>query len=378
MEVVREDVDNDPGCINNIIVSMESENPMAGCEDVTDIFVAMAEDKLIGAEIESAKCFYEPKDNKLAGAEVVGGEEVVDIHDALVLHKQFSLKNLCSSKWNGSSNCIEGYWYCFHCIGDEECKVVVYSSSGLIEEEVAGCLQMGVEIHQLWNFIRMDANLLASFTYACPKIGELVFWLCGRIFFFSIMATSILLGMVALVGPKLGSNVPRMTIDGIHDHLWHRLQAPVLPGAPPYTEVRIGENPSSRDLTARGDPAAPNDGERRPNKVARVDDVVSTITSDSLIILCKKFHFPNNLMVMVPKRSDRACLPPPGYLAIYETSLRVGLRFPPPLKLIDISIRYGVSLDQFLYRVMSVVVGLIALFRDRGAILMLECLSRII
>ncbi|KAL0904668.1 hypothetical protein M5K25_026798 [Dendrobium thyrsiflorum] len=78
----------------------------------------------------------------------------------------------------------------------------------------------------------------------------------------------------------------------------------------------------------------------------------------------------------VPKRLDRACLPPPGYLTISESSLRAGLRFPPPLELIDISARCGVSLAQFSHIAMSVTMGLIAFFRDRGAFLTPEYLLR--
>ncbi|KAH0459775.1 hypothetical protein IEQ34_012589 [Dendrobium chrysotoxum] len=58
-----------------------------------------------------------------------------------------------------------------------------------------------------------------------------------------------------------------------------------------------------------------------PNKGARMDDVVSTVTSDSLIVLHKKFHFPNDPLATISKRSDQACLPPPGYMTIYEISL---------------------------------------------------------
>ncbi|KAH0458518.1 hypothetical protein IEQ34_013833 [Dendrobium chrysotoxum] len=38
----------------------------------------------------------------------------------------------------------------------------------------------------------------------------------------------------------------------------------------------------------------------------------------------------------VPARTDRACFPPPGYVTVYEFSLRAGLRFPPSSELIDI------------------------------------------
>ncbi|KAH0465165.1 hypothetical protein IEQ34_005268 [Dendrobium chrysotoxum] len=95
--------------------------------------------------------------------------------------------------------------------------------------------------------------------------------------------------------------------------------------------------------------ASHNDGERWPNKGAKLDDVASIITGDSLIVLHKKFHFPNNMVARVPKRSDRTCLPHLKYLTIYETSLRAGA--------------------------ISVIVGLIAPFRDRGAVLTPEHLS---
>ncbi|KAH0465736.1 hypothetical protein IEQ34_005839 [Dendrobium chrysotoxum] len=78
----------------------------------------------------------------------------------------------------------------------------------------------------------------------------------------------------------------------------------------------------------------------------------------------------------IPKRSDRAGLPPPWYITICDTSLWAGLRFPPPAKLIEISKRCGVSVSQFSYRAMSLTVGLIALFRDQVAVLTPEHLSR--
>ncbi|KAH0464386.1 hypothetical protein IEQ34_007172 [Dendrobium chrysotoxum] len=78
----------------------------------------------------------------------------------------------------------------------------------------------------------------------------------------------------------------------------------------------------------------------------------------------------------VPARTDRACFPPPGYVTVYEFSLRAGLRFPPSFELIDILTICGVCLSQFSYRAMSIVMGLIVLFRDRGVVLSSECLSR--
>ncbi|KAH0465070.1 hypothetical protein IEQ34_005173 [Dendrobium chrysotoxum] len=127
----------------------------------------------------------------------------------------------------------------------------------------------------------------------------------------------------------------------------------------------LGDHLSLRDPTIRGDPIALHDSERRLNKGAREDDAASNIMDDSLIILHKKFHFLNDVVKEAPKRFDRAVLPPTKYLIIYETRLR----FPPSGELIEISVMCGVSLSQFLHKAMSVTMGLIALFRDRGAIL---------
>ncbi|KAH0454758.1 hypothetical protein IEQ34_016682 [Dendrobium chrysotoxum] len=119
-----------------------------------------------------------------------------------------------------------------------------------------------------------------------------------------------------------------------------------------------GDRLPSKNPAIRGDPIAPYDREWGPNKEAR------------------NFHFPNDVVTIVPKSSDRASLPPPGYLSISETNLRAGLRFPPPAELIEILRQSGVNLSQFSLRAMSVTVGLIMLFRDRGATLTPEHLLR--
>ncbi|KAH0459094.1 hypothetical protein IEQ34_011908 [Dendrobium chrysotoxum] len=137
-----------------------------------------------------------------------------------------------------------------------------------------------------------------------------------------------------------------------------------------------GDRLPPRDHAIRGDPIAPYDCEWGPNKKARVNETVLTVTSDFLILFRKNFHFPNDVVTIIPKRSDRAILPPPGYLTVSETHLRAGLRFPPPAELIEILRRCGVNLSQFSFRAMSVTVGLIALFRNRGATLTPEHLSR--
>ncbi|KAH0452817.1 hypothetical protein IEQ34_017141 [Dendrobium chrysotoxum] len=130
------------------------------------------------------------------------------------------------------------------------------------------------------------------------------------------------------------------------------------------------KNPSEDRLAQRSEIS------KRIQKAPKANNVISTITEDSFISFRKKFHFPNDLVMKVPARFDLACFPPPGYVTVYEFSLRAGLRFPPASELIDILTICGVCLFQFFYRVMSIVMGLIVLFRDRGVVLSSECLSR--
>ncbi|KAH0467132.1 hypothetical protein IEQ34_004370 [Dendrobium chrysotoxum] len=137
----------------------------------------------------------------------------------------------------------------------------------------------------------------------------------------------------------------------------------------------MGDLASSK-ISSEDRPAQRSEVPKRAQKASKADDVISTVTEDSFISFRKKFHFPNDLVMKVPARTDRACFPPPGYVTVYEFSLRAGLRFPPSSELIDILTLCGVCLSQFSYRAMSIVMGLIVLFRDRGVVLSSECLSR--
>ncbi|KAH0459577.1 hypothetical protein IEQ34_012391 [Dendrobium chrysotoxum] len=135
-------------------------------------------------------------------------------------------------------------------------------------------------------------------------------------------------------------------------------------------------DPASSKNPSKDRPAQRSEVSKRTQKAPKADDVIFTVTEDSFISFRKKFYFPNDLVMKVPARTDRACFPPPGYVTVYEFSLRAGLRFPPSSKLIDILTICGVCLSQFSYRAMSIVMGLIVLFRDRGVVLSSECLSR--
>ncbi|KAH0456512.1 hypothetical protein IEQ34_014419 [Dendrobium chrysotoxum] len=107
-----------------------------------------------------------------------------------------------------------------------------------------------------------------------------------------------------------------------------------------------------------------------------IDDVSSTITSDGLIIFRKKFHLPNDLVMVAPKESDRARYPPSGFITMYEMTLRAGLRFSLASELLEIFKACGVPLAQFLCRTVTIIVGLTAFYRERGAKLTVDHLSK--
>ncbi|KAH0460148.1 hypothetical protein IEQ34_010811 [Dendrobium chrysotoxum] len=115
------------------------------------------------------------------------------------------------------------------------------------------------------------------------------------------------------------------------------------------------KNPSAKDNHF----VAQSEGLKMTYKAIKTDYVTSTVTSDSLITFRKKFYFPNDMVMKVPTRSDCARFPPPGFVTVYEFSLRAGLRFSPSPKLIDILTICGVSLSQLSYKIMSIIMGLI-------------------
>ncbi|KAH0458435.1 hypothetical protein IEQ34_013750 [Dendrobium chrysotoxum] len=59
--------------------------------------------------------------------------------------------------------------------------------------------------------------------------------------------------------------------------------------------------PSSVEIKKRD--KASTDGGRRRSHGAN-DDVVSMITSDGLAMIRRKFHIPNEVLIIAPKRSD--------------------------------------------------------------------------
>ncbi|KAH0449086.1 hypothetical protein IEQ34_022886 [Dendrobium chrysotoxum] len=139
----------------------------------------------------------------------------------------------------------------------------------------------------------------------------------------------------------------------------------------------MGDPTSTKNLSTKGDHfVARREGVKKTYKATKTDDVVSTVTGDALLAFRKKYYFPNDMVVKVPARSDRACSPPLRFVTVYEFSLRAGLRFPPSPELSDILMICGVSLAQLSYRAMSIIMGLIVLFRDRGAVLSPDCLAR--
>ncbi|KAH0451624.1 hypothetical protein IEQ34_018923 [Dendrobium chrysotoxum] len=84
----------------------------------------------------------------------------------------------------------------------------------------------------------------------------------------------------------------------------------------------MGDPASTKIPPAKGDcPVVRSESLKKTQKAVRADDVVSTITGDSLIAFRKKFYFPNNMVMKVPTKSDLAHSPPPRFMTVYEYSL---------------------------------------------------------
>ncbi|PKU68132.1 hypothetical protein MA16_Dca015634 [Dendrobium catenatum] len=108
-----------------------------------------------------------------------------------------------------------------------------------------------------------------------------------------------------------------------------------------------------------------------------IDDVPSSITSDdALIAIRKKYHLPNDLVMAVPKKTDRARYPPKGFITLYEMTLRAGLRFSLAPELLEIFRACGVPLAQFLCRTVTIIVGLTVFYRERGVKMTIDHLSK--
>lgn len=107
-----------------------------------------------------------------------------------------------------------------------------------------------------------------------------------------------------------------------------------------------------------------------------MSEAISTITEDGLAVLRRKFHFPNDLIILAAKKSDRARSPPPGYFTISEFTLRAGVRFPLAPELIEIFKSCGVAISQYSFRALVVIVGLTVFFRERSVSLNIKSLCK--
>ncbi|KAL0904917.1 hypothetical protein M5K25_027081 [Dendrobium thyrsiflorum] len=106
--------------------------------------------------------------------------------------------------------------------------------------------------------------------------------------------------------------------------------------APLFSKGSEMSDPTSSKNPPEDRPTHQSEGSKKIHKKPKTDDAIFTITEDSFISFRKKVHFPNDLVMKVPARSDRAHFSPLGYVTVYEFSLRAGLRLPPAPKFIDI------------------------------------------
>ncbi|KAK8970928.1 hypothetical protein KSP40_PGU005142 [Platanthera guangdongensis] len=92
----------------------------------------------------------------------------------------------------------------------------------------------------------------------------------------------------------------------------------------------------------------------------------SYLTEDGVDIWRKKYGFPADLEVRIPRPEERVQNPPRGWLTICEVSLRSGFRFPPCEEVVEILRFCGVPISQFVPAGIVRIMGLVAFFREHG------------
>lgn len=65
-----------------------------------------------------------------------------------------------------------------------------------------------------------------------------------------------------------------------------------------------------------------------------VSQIHSFLNDPHIFEVVKDFEFPSDFETIIPRRDDRASTAPTGFTAIYVEQLRLGLRFPNPVRVV--------------------------------------------
>ncbi|KAH0463548.1 hypothetical protein IEQ34_008130 [Dendrobium chrysotoxum] len=97
---------------------------------------------------------------------------------------------------------------------------------------------------------------------------------------------------------------------------------------------------------------------------------------DGLIVIYKKIHLTNDLVMASPRKSDQVRVPPSGFITVYEMMLHTGLRSPQAPQLLEIFKACDVPLAQFLCRTVTIIVGLMIFYMEHDVKLTVDYLSK--
>ncbi|KAK8964873.1 hypothetical protein KSP40_PGU009981 [Platanthera guangdongensis] len=93
----------------------------------------------------------------------------------------------------------------------------------------------------------------------------------------------------------------------------------------------------------------------------------STLIVEQIASWRGRYNIPSSLEVKIPQGEQRVQSPPVGWMTLCESSLKVGLRFPPCEEFTEILKHCGVSASQFTLLAMTRIMGLIVFFREHGS-----------
>lgn len=85
---------------------------------------------------------------------------------------------------------------------------------------------------------------------------------------------------------------------------------------------------------------------RGGSAVGKVETYVSSLKSKDLSQISRAYNFPPSAILAVPRKEDRACWPPLGFVTVYEDSLRGGLHVPYPTIYSEVQYHLGIPVAQ--------------------------------
>ncbi|KAL3533159.1 hypothetical protein ACH5RR_006680 [Cinchona calisaya] len=95
----------------------------------------------------------------------------------------------------------------------------------------------------------------------------------------------------------------------------------------------------------------------------QTQNISNCLDPEDIKILRDRCRFLKNVHIRLPTAEDRAHLPPPGYLTVYQEQLEAGLRLPIAHLLVNLSNHWDISISQLTPNALQVIAGFTFLCR---------------